>query len=121
MTNRLIRWLSLRELPIAIQLKRRGLISSVGLFVPGSGFTQIAVHCHAGYGRTGLVIASILVMMKNLTAQQAVALVREKRPTSVQTPAQVKPFITKMINDIYIYICILYTYRNNNKAIRKHE
>ena len=50
---------------------------------------QIAVHCHAGYGRTGLVIASILVMTKNMTAQQAVALVREKRPTSVQTSAQV--------------------------------
>ncbi|CAN0499386.1 unnamed protein product, partial [Scytosiphon promiscuus] len=52
---------------------------------------QIAVHCHAGYGRTGLVIASILVMAKNLTGQQAVELVRKKRPQSVQTPAQVGP------------------------------
>ncbi|CAM9319495.1 unnamed protein product [Ectocarpus fasciculatus] len=50
---------------------------------------KIAVHCHAGYGRTGLVIASILVMMNNLPPQQAVALVREKRPTSLQTNAQV--------------------------------
>ncbi|CAN0552102.1 unnamed protein product, partial [Ectocarpus sp. 8 AP-2014] len=51
---------------------------------------QIAVHCHAGYGRTGLVIASILVMMNNLPPQQAVALVREKRPTSLQTNAQAR-------------------------------
>lgn len=51
--------------------------------------SQIAVHCHAGYGRTGLVIASVIVMTRNLTAQQAVALVREKRPMSVQTEAQV--------------------------------
>eukprot|EP00752_Nemacystus_decipiens_P007891 g7051.t1 len=50
---------------------------------------KIAVHCHAGYGRTGLVIASILVMLRNLPAQQAVALVRDKRPGSVQTNAQV--------------------------------
>eukprot|EP00903_Cladosiphon_okamuranus_P014922 g13817.t2 len=36
---------------------------------------KIAVHCHAGYGRTGLVIASILVMMRNMPAQKAVTLV----------------------------------------------
>lgn len=67
------------------------------MIVAGSPFIQIAVHCHAGYGRTGLVIASILVMMRNLTAQQAVTLVREKRPTSVQTIAQVKLFSAKDI------------------------
>lgn len=50
---------------------------------------QIAVHCHAGYGRTGLVIASILVFIKNLTAEQAIALVRDKRPGSLQTRSQV--------------------------------
>ena len=53
------------------------------------------MHCHAGYGRTGLVIASILVMMSNLPALQAVALVREKRPGSVQTDAQVMPMQIK--------------------------
>ena len=35
------------------------------------------------------MIASVLVMTKNLPAQQAVALVRDKRPGSVQTNAQV--------------------------------
>ncbi|CAM9647980.1 unnamed protein product, partial [Choristocarpus tenellus] len=50
---------------------------------------QIAVHCHAGYGRTGLVIASLLVFTKNLTAAQAISLVRDRRPGSVQTDAQV--------------------------------
>ncbi|CAN0454717.1 unnamed protein product, partial [Discosporangium mesarthrocarpum] len=50
---------------------------------------QIAVHCHAGFGRTGLVIASALVFTRSLTARQAVALVRSRRPGSVQTEGQV--------------------------------
>ena len=66
---------------------------------------QIAVHCHAGYGRTGLVIASVMVMAENLTAQQAVALVREKRPLSVQTDAQVGKISMLSFSSIYnIYI-----------------
>ncbi|KAG5190341.1 hypothetical protein JKP88DRAFT_299012 [Tribonema minus] len=88
----------------------RVLVSHVGL----GG--KAAVHCHAGYGRTGLVIASSLVYSQNLTADEAVAIVRSilvrvssalsrpnecmrtcvighsapsrKRPGSVQTPAQ---------------------------------
>jgi protein-tyrosine phosphatase len=34
------------------------------------------VHCHAGYGRTGLVIASALVYSQNLSGDEAVAIVR---------------------------------------------
>jgi hypothetical protein len=53
----------------------------------------IAVHCHAGLGRTGLVAACYLVHSDNLSAEDAVMLVRMKRPGSIQTKKQHK-FVT---------------------------
>lgn len=49
---------------------------------------KIAVHCHAGYGRTGIVIACILVVLDSLGSKEAVELVRRRRPGSVQTTKQ---------------------------------
>jgi protein tyrosine phosphatase domain-containing protein 1 len=49
---------------------------------------QAAVHCHAGLGRTGLVIACWLIFEHKFAAERAVALVRANRPGSVQTRAQ---------------------------------
>ena len=49
---------------------------------------KVAVHCHAGLGRTGLAIACYLVYDCNMTAEEAIMLVRAKRPGSVQTPKQ---------------------------------
>lgn len=50
---------------------------------------KIAVHCHAGLGRTGLSIACFLVFHGEASATQAVELVRQQRPGAVQTKAQV--------------------------------
>lgn len=47
----------------------------------------MAVHCHAGLGRTGLAIASYLVY-KGMNFQEAVAHVRLHRPGSIQTKKQ---------------------------------
>lgn len=44
---------------------------------------QIAVHCHAGYGRTGIAIASILIALKGMTAYQVIKQIREKRYLSL--------------------------------------
>jgi atypical dual specificity phosphatase len=47
----------------------------------------IAVHCGAGLGRTGVVLACYFVT-KGLSAKNAVARVRRLRPGSIETPEQ---------------------------------
>ncbi len=47
----------------------------------------VAVHCGAGLGRTGTVLACYLVSL-GLGAADALARVRSKRPGSVETPGQ---------------------------------
>lgn len=49
---------------------------------------RIAVHCHAGLGRTGLAIACCLVFQGTHSAADAVTLVRRMRPGSLQTRGQ---------------------------------
>ncbi|KAI6187416.1 hypothetical protein M3Y98_00241000 [Aphelenchoides besseyi] len=51
---------------------------------------KIAIHCHAGLGRTGAVIASYLVMTQGLSAEEAIIKVRGARPNSIQTAVQVE-------------------------------
>ncbi len=48
----------------------------------------VIVHCAAGKGRTGAVIAAYLVMKQNLTAEQAIAKLRNMRPGSIQSVSQ---------------------------------
>nr|XP_060621982.1 protein tyrosine phosphatase domain-containing protein 1 isoform X2 [Anolis sagrei ordinatus] len=49
---------------------------------------RVAVHCHAGLGRTGVLIACYLVFATRMTADQAILYVRAKRPNSIQTRGQ---------------------------------
>ncbi|XP_006902631.1 PREDICTED: LOW QUALITY PROTEIN: protein tyrosine phosphatase domain-containing protein 1-like [Elephantulus edwardii] len=49
---------------------------------------RVAVHCHAGLGRTGVLIACYLVFATRMTADQAIVFVRAKRPNSIQTRGQ---------------------------------
>jgi atypical dual specificity phosphatase len=48
----------------------------------------VAVHCVAGIGRTGTVVACWLVT-QGMTAEVAIERIRELRPGSVETPEQV--------------------------------
>ena len=50
---------------------------------------KVAMHCHAGYGRTGTTIACIMIAKESMSAETAIKQVREKRPGSVQTQRQV--------------------------------
>lgn len=47
----------------------------------------VALHCHAGLGRTGTVAARILIE-RGLCASDAIELVRQKRPCSIETAKQ---------------------------------
>eukprot|EP00753_Platysulcus_tardus_P014163 PLAT4156.1.p1 GENE.PLAT4156.1~~PLAT4156.1.p1 ORF type:complete len:679 (-),score=322.66 PLAT4156.1:30-2066(-) len=53
----------------------------------------VAVHCHAGYGRTGLAIACFFVYYNGLPPAEAAALTRAARPGCIQKDSQLR-FVT---------------------------
>ena len=50
---------------------------------------KVLVHCHAGMGRTGLVIGCYLIYGENYSSQKAIELVKIKRREAFNTAAQV--------------------------------
>ena len=48
----------------------------------------VLVHCAAGKGRTGALLAAYMIKKENLTAEQAIEKVRVMRPGSVQSVTQ---------------------------------
>lgn len=49
----------------------------------------VALHCWAGLGRAGTVAARILMEREGMSADEAIAYVRQARPGSIETAAQV--------------------------------
>ncbi|XP_015187376.1 PREDICTED: protein tyrosine phosphatase domain-containing protein 1-like isoform X2 [Polistes dominula] len=50
---------------------------------------RVAIHCHAGLGRTGVLIACYLIYNLRVRANDAIRFVRIKRPCAIQTRGQI--------------------------------
>ncbi len=48
----------------------------------------VAIHCAAGKGRTGTILAAWFIATAGMTAEQAIAKVRELRPGSIEAEEQ---------------------------------
>ena len=56
---------------------------------------KILIHCAAGLGRTGTVLAAYFIARKGLPAEEAISLVRKLRPRSIE------PIQERSIQDFY--------------------
>ncbi|MFX0150744.1 MAG: protein phosphatase, partial [Candidatus Hodarchaeota archaeon] len=45
-------------------------------------------HCTEGHGRTGTILAALLVLVDHLTPQEAIASVRNVNPLAIETKEQ---------------------------------
>ncbi|XP_061758941.1 protein tyrosine phosphatase domain-containing protein 1 isoform X2 [Nerophis ophidion] len=63
---------------------------------------KVSVHCHAGLGRTGMLLACFLAYTTRMTANQAILYVRAKRPGSIQTRGQLS-----CVRDFVRFLCPL--------------
>ncbi|XP_022915218.2 protein tyrosine phosphatase domain-containing protein 1-like [Onthophagus taurus] len=66
-----------------------GLLNMVKVLAFATSEGRVAVHCHAGLGRTGVLISCYLVYSLKAEANDAIKYVRYKRPGSVQTRGQI--------------------------------
>ncbi|XP_066155411.1 protein tyrosine phosphatase domain-containing protein 1-like isoform X2 [Euwallacea fornicatus] len=66
-----------------------GLLNMVKVIAFALTEGRVAIHCHAGLGRTGVLIACYLVFSLRVSANDAIRYVRLKRSGSVQTRGQI--------------------------------
>lgn len=74
---------SVEDAPTIMQVEQA--IASIDRFIARG--QPVAVHCDAGRGRTGCILACYLVA-QGMAAAEAIAAVRARRPGSIELPAQ---------------------------------
>jgi len=60
---------------------------------------KVAIHCHAGYGRTGIVIACWLIYGCGMQPEASMSFVRQSRPGCIETRTQ-KHFVLRFADDL---------------------
>ncbi|TRY78080.1 hypothetical protein TCAL_10411 [Tigriopus californicus] len=78
---------------------------------------NVAVHCHAGMGRTGVLISCYLVYFLRVRANDAIRFVRLKRPGAVQTRKQIE--CVKEFETYFLPQCLVFSNRPPNEPDKK--
>ena len=68
---------------------------------------KVAVHCHAGLGRTGVLVSAYLVYYLRVRSNDAIRYVRLKRPGSVQTRRQID--CVKEFESYFLPQCLVFS------------
>ncbi len=77
----------------------------------------VAVHCHAGLGRTGVLIACYLVYYLRVRSNDALRYLRHKRPGSVQTRKQIE--CVKEFEAFFLPQCLVFSLKPPHDPDRK--
>ncbi|KAK4287979.1 hypothetical protein Pmani_038963 [Petrolisthes manimaculis] len=83
-----------------------GLLDMVKVMAFSTTEGKVAVHCHAGLGRTGVLVSCYLVYALRVRANDAIRYVRHKRPGAVQTTSQiqvVQEFEQFILPQLYVF------------------
>ena len=80
---------------------------------------KVLVHCHAGYGRTGIAIACYKMYSEKINAEKAVSEIREIRSKCIQSKQQMN-----YCEMFYSYLCSLwevFTFQKNDLDFFLHN
>ena len=78
---------------------------------------KVAVHCHAGLGRTGVLVSSYLVYYLRVRSNDAIRYVRLKRPGAVQTRRQID--CVKEFESYFLPQCLIFSSKGSETLDRK--
>ena len=84
-----------------------GLLDMVKVLSFALSEGKVAVHCHAGLGRTGVLVSAYLVYFLRVRSADAIRYVRMKRPGAVQTRRQIE--CVKEFESYFLPQCLVFS------------